>query len=112
MIKFKELPKCPVETALIFLGHKWKALIIRDLLTGAKRFSELEKSVAGITRKVLSYSLKELEEEGLVSRKDYKTTPPRVEYSLTDVGYSLLPVLNSMASWGTDYKRYIKLKFK
>jgi len=112
MIDYKELPVCPVETALIFLGHKWKALIIRDLLTGAKRFSELKKSVKGITQRVLSYSLKELEADGIVLRKDYNTVPPKVEYSLTDVGYSLLPVLNSMASWGTDYKRYVKLKEK
>ena len=112
MIEYKNLPTCPVETSLIFLGHKWKALIIRDLLNGSRRFTELKKSVKGITQKVLSYCLKELEEEGLVVRKDYKTTPPKVEYSLTDVGYSLLPVLNSMASWGTDYKKYIKLKEK
>lgn len=109
MIDYKELPACPVETALIFLGHKWKALIIRDLLTGTKRFSEIKKSVKGITQRVLSYSLKELEADGIVLRKDYNTVPPKVEYSLTDVGYSLLPVLNAMASWGTDYKRYVKL---
>ena len=112
MIEYKNIPNCPVETSLIFLGHKWKALIIRDLLTGGKRFSELKKSLNGITQKVLTYCLKELEADGLVLRKDFKTCPPHVEYSLTDVGYSLLPVLEAMAGWGTDYKKYLKLKEK
>lgn len=112
MIEYKNLPECPVETSLIFLGHKWKALIIKELLNGTKRFCEIKKAVKGITQKVLSYCLKELEEDGIIVRKDYQTNPPKVEYSLTDVGYSLLPVLNAMASWGTDYKYFVKLKEK
>ncbi len=109
MQKYKDLPKCPVETAISFVGKKWNALIIRDLLTGKKRFNELKRSVTGITQKVLIATLRQLEDDGIVTRKEYKTVPLKVEYSLTDVGYSLLPVLNSLASWGTDYKLYVKL---
>lgn len=111
-MNYKDLPKCPVETTLLMLGQRWKALVIRDLLTGTKRFGELKKSVKGITQKVLATTLKNLEEEGILTRHAYNTKPPKVEYTLTDVGYSLLPVLNAMASWGTDYKYYVKLKEK
>ncbi len=108
-MELKDLPPCPVETTLKLIGDKWKALIIRDLLTGTKRFGELKKSVTGISQKVLTSNLRSLENDGLVERKIYPQVPPRVEYTLTDVGYSLMPVLNSMASWGTDYKDYLKL---
>lgn len=106
---YSDLPKCPVETTLLMIGQRWKALIIRDLLTGTKRFGELKKSVKGITQKVLTTTLRNLEKEGIVTRKVYNTIPPKVEYTLTDVGYSLLPVLNAMASWGTDYQYFVKL---
>ena len=108
-MQFEELPKCPVEVTLKLIGDKWKALIIRDLLTGTKRFGELKKSVEGITQKVLTSNLRSLEKDGLVERKVYSEIPPRVEYTLTDVGYSLMPVLNAMASWGTDYQEFVKL---
>ncbi len=106
---YKDLPKCPVETTLQLISQRWKALVIRDLLTGTKRFGELKKSVTGITQKVLTTTLRNLEKDGLVTRKVYNTIPPKVEYTLTDVGYSLLPVLNAMASWGTDYQYFVKL---
>lgn len=104
-----DLPKCPVETTLYMIGEKWKILIIRDLLNGSKRFGELKKSCSPISQKVLTSNLRAMEEDGLVSRKEFKEVPRRVEYTLTDVGYSLAAVLNSMASWGTDYKTFLKL---
>jgi DNA-binding HxlR family transcriptional regulator len=105
----KDLPKCPIETTLKMLGCKWKVLIIRELLTGTKRFCELKKSVKGITQKVLTSKLRELEDLELLERKVYEQTPPKVEYTLTDVGYSLSSVLDGMRAWGKDYKKYIKL---
>lgn len=108
-MNYKDLPKCPIETTLKMLGCKWKVLIIRELLSGTKRFGELKKSVVGITQKVLTSKLREMEELGLLERKIYPQIPPKVEYTLTDIGYSLRPVLESLKSWGKDYKRYTKL---
>ena len=108
-MELKELPDCPVETTFELMGDKWKVCIIRDLLTGTKRFGELKKSVKGISQKVLTTNLRSLEDDMILTRKVYKEVPPRVEYTLTDVGYSLMPVLNAMAGWGTDYKEYRKL---
>lgn len=105
----KELPKCPVEITLQLLNNKWKTLIIRDLLTGTKRFGELKKALGTITQKVLTTNLRDMEEKGLVERKVYSQIPPRVEYTLTDIGYSLAAVLDSLASWGSAYKEYLKL---
>ncbi|MBQ8668673.1 helix-turn-helix transcriptional regulator [bacterium] len=108
-MNYKDLPKCPIETTLKMLGCKWKVLIIRELLDGTKRFGELKKSVVGITQKVLTSKLREMEELGLLERKIYPQIPPKVEYTLTDIGYSLRPVLDSLKGWGKDYKRYTKL---
>lgn len=108
-MKSKDLPKCPIETTLKMLGCKWKVLIIRELLTGTKRFGELKRSVTGITQKVLTSKLREMEELGLLEREVYPQIPPKVEYTLTDIGYSLRPVLESLKCWGKDYKRYTKL---
>ena len=105
----KDLPKCPVETTLKMIGKKSKIIILRDLLSGTKRFGELKKSVSGISQKVLSSNLRQMEEDGLVSRKVYNEVPPRVDYTLTDVGYSLASVLDSMADWGEGYKQFLKL---
>ena len=105
----KSLPKCPIEATIRMTGGKWKILIIRDLLTGTKRFGELKKSVSGITQKVLTSKLRELEEDGLIERKVYPQIPPKVEYTLTDVGYSLRPVIDCLKEWGRDYKKYTKL---
>lgn len=100
----KELPACPVETTLMLISDRWKVLIIRDLLDGTKRFGELKKSIGKISQKVLTANLRAMEESGLVNRKVYAEVPPRVEYSLTDTGYSLKPVLDVMVQWGTEYK--------
>lgn len=100
----KELPACPVETTLTLIGDKWKVLIIRDLLTGTKRFGELKKSIGSVSQKVLTAQLRAMEENGLLSRTVYAEVPPRVEYTLTETGYSLKPILDSMWAWGTKYK--------
>ena len=100
----KELPACPVETTLMLISDKWKVLILRDLLDGTKRFGELKKSVGGVSQKVLTAQLRDMEENGLISRKVYAEVPPRVEYSLTDLGQSLKPILDSMWNWGEGYK--------
>ena len=105
----KDLPKCPIETTIMMLGCKWKILIIRELLTGTKRFNELKKSVKGITQKVLTTKLRQMEDLGLVERKIYPQTPPKVEYTLTDIGYTLAPVVGAMKDWGKDFKKYTKL---
>lgn len=103
----KLLPDCPVEVTLQLIGDKWKVLIIRDLLTGTKRFSELMKSVTGITQKVLTSNLRAMEEAGLLTRKVYPQVPPKVEYTLTELGYSLSPILDTMMTWGQNYKKNI-----
>ena len=100
----KDLPACPVEITMGLIGEKWKVLIIRDLLTGTKRFGELKKSVTGITQKVLTNNLRQMEADGLIKRKVYAEVPPRVEYSLTKTGLSLKPILDSMVSWGISYR--------
>lgn len=100
----KELPACPVEITMGLIGDKWKVLIIRDLLTGTKRFGELKKSLNGITQKVITNNLRQMEASGLVNRKVYAEVPPRVEYSLTETGWSLKPILDSMVVWGNSYR--------
>lgn len=99
-----ELPACPVETTLTLIGDKWKVLILRDLMPGTKRFGELKKSVGNVSQKVLTAQLRAMEESGLVNRKVYAEVPPRVEYSLTELGKSLKPILDSMLAWGEAYK--------
>ena len=99
-----ELPACPVETTLMLIGDKWKVLILRDLMGGTKRFGELKKSIGTVSQKVLTAQLRDMEEKGLLTRKVYAEVPPRVEYTLTETGYSLKPVLDAMVVWGTDYK--------
>lgn len=105
----KELPACPVETTLLLIGGKWKVLILRDLMEGTKRFGELKKSIGSISQKVLTQQLREMEEDGLVSRKVYPEVPPRVEYSLTKDGESLKPILDSMWMWGEHYKEKLSI---
>ena len=99
-----ELPACPVETTLMLIGDKWKVLILRDLMNGTMRFGELKKSIGTVSQKVLTAQLRDMEEKGLLTRQVYAEVPPRVEYTLTDTGYSLKPVLDAMWAWGTDYK--------
>lgn len=96
---------CPVATTINLIGNKWKLLIIRDLLGGTKRFGELRKSLTGISQRVLTENLRDLEKDGLVNRKVYAEVPPKVEYSLNETGLSLSPIINAMAEWGTNYKK-------
>ena len=100
----RPLPACPVETTLLLIGSKWKVLILRDLMDGTRRFSELKKSIGTITQKVLTSNLRDMEACGLLTRTVYPEVPPRVEYTLTQTGYSLKPILDSMVDWGTAYK--------
>ena len=100
----KELPDCPVETTLMLIGDKWKVLILRDLMPGTKRFGELKRSIGSVSQKVLTSQLRDMEEKGLVSRRVYAEVPPRVEYSLTELGRSLKPTLDAMWIWGEGYQ--------
>ena len=99
-----ELPACPVETTLMLIGDYWMVLSVQDLMDGTKRFGELKKSVGTVSRKVLTAQLRDMEEKGLLTRKVYAEVPPRVEYTLTETGYSLKPILDAMWAWGADYK--------
>ena len=101
----EKLPACPVETTLTLISDKWKVLILRDLLPGTKRFGELKKSIGHVSQKVLTAQLRQMEQSGLVNRKVYAEVPPKVEYSLTDVGYSLNPILDAMWTWGEEYQK-------
>ena len=101
----KKLPACPVETTLTLISDKWKVLILRDLLPGTKRFGELKKSIGHVSQKVLTAQLRQMEQSGLVNRKVYAEVPPKVKYSLTDVGYSLKPILDAMWTWGEEYQK-------
>ncbi|MGI6070933.1 MAG: winged helix-turn-helix transcriptional regulator [Blautia sp.] len=100
----KNLPACPVETTLMLIGDKWKVLILRDLLSGTKRFGELKKSIGGVSQKVLTAQLRDMEGNGLLNRKVYAEVPPRVEYTLTALGYSLKPILDAMWTWGEGFQ--------
>ena len=98
--EIKVLPACPVETTLTLISDKWKVLILRDLMTGTKRFGELKKSIGHVSQKVLTTQLRQMEASGLLSRKVYAEVPPRVEYTLTELGCSLKPVMDAMWEWG------------
>ncbi|SCK03218.1 Uncharacterized HTH-type transcriptional regulator yybR [uncultured Clostridium sp.] len=100
----KELPLCPVATTVGLIDSKWKLLILRDLLTDTKRYSDFQKSIPEISQKVLTHSLKSMVEDGIVIRIAYPEVPPRVEYSLSDLGNSLRPVIKVMEDWGKDYQ--------
>ena len=100
----KDLPACPVETTLTLISDKWKVLILRDLMPGSKRFGELKRSVGNVSQKVLTAQLREMEQSGLLTRTVYPEVPPRVEYTLTELGYSLKPILDAMWNWGEQYK--------
>lgn len=108
MIDYTSLPACPVQTCLNFISDKWKILIIRDLIDGTKRFNELKKSLAPVTQKMLTQQLREMEQDGIINGKVYPVVPPKVEYSLTELGYSLVPVIEVMKKWGQDFKERIK----
>ena len=99
-----ELPACPVETTLTLISDKWKVLILRDLMNGTMRFGELRKSIGQVSQKVLTAQLRQMEGSGLLTRTVYPEVPPRVEYTLTDLGRSLKPILDAMWVWGEEYK--------
>ena len=108
MVDRKELPACPVETTLLLISDRWKVLILRDLLSGTKRFGELKRSVGTISQKVLTSNLRSMEADGLLVRQVYPEVPPRVEYTLTELGKSLKPVLDAMWAWGEGYQALAK----
>ena len=105
------LPACPVETTLTLISDKWKVMILRDLLSGTKRFGELKKSIGHVTQKVLTAQLRQMEESGLLTRTVYAEVPPRVEYTLTELGYSLKPILDAMLVWGENYKKKVETEW-
>lgn len=103
-----ELPDCPVATTVQLIGSKWKLLILRNLLTRPWRFNELKKNLEGISQKVLTDSLRSMEEDGIVSRTVYPEVPPRVEYALSELGESMRPIIAVMERFGIDYKKRMK----
>lgn len=107
MLTKDELPACPVATMVELVGNKWKLLIIRNLLSSCSRFGELRNGIPGISQKVLTDNLRSLESDGLIVRTAYPEVPPRVEYSLSELGDTLRPLFKSMEEWGNTYKSYI-----
>lgn len=103
MLTKDELPFCPVATTVDLIGNKWKLLIMRELLKGTQRFNAIHKAVEGISQKVLTENLRKMEKDGIISREIFPEVPPRVEYSLTELGESLRPIISSMSDWGTAY---------
>lgn len=108
MLKKEELPDCPVATTVQLIGNKWKLLILRNLLTRPWRFNELRKSLEGISQKVLTESLRSMESDGIIIRTVYAEVPPKVEYSLSELGETLRPVLDAMQAWGQEYKGHLE----
>lgn len=108
MLTKEELPECPVATTVQLIGNKWKLLILRNLIyNGTQRFTDFAKTIPGISKKVLTDNLRALEDDGLVEREAFAEVPPRVEYSLSDLGKTLKPILDAMFEWGTEYKSNI-----
>ena len=108
MLTKNELPECPVATTVQLIGSKWKLLIMRNLLDRPWRFNELKKSLDGVSQKVLTDSLRSMEEDGIITRTVYAEVPPRVEYALSDVGESMRPILDAMKEWGIKYKQSLE----
>lgn len=109
MIDLHHLPPCPVETTLALISTRWRILIVRDLLEGTKRFSELKRSIGGISQKVLTQNLRAMEEDGLLTRTVYAEVPPRVEYALTERGRSLKSVIDALWAWGEEFQEKARL---
>ena len=105
MLTKEELPECPVATTVQLIGSKWKLLIMRNLLERPWRFNELKKNLEGISQKVLTDSLRSMEDDGIITRTVYPEVPPRVDYALSETGESMRPILNAMYDWGTNYKK-------
>lgn len=104
----EELPGCPVATTVSLIGSKWKILIMRNLLVRPWRFNELKKDLDGISQKVLTDSLRSMEDDGIVTRTVYAEVPPRVEYALSPLGESMRPIMDAMEKWGTEYKKSLE----
>ena len=111
MLTKDELPECPIATTVQLIGSKWKLLIMRNLLQRPWRFNELKKDLDGISQKVLTDSLRSMEEDGIITRTVYPEVPPRVKYALSDVGESMRPILTAMQEWGTNYKKVVRNYF-
>lgn len=112
MLTKEEMPACPVATTVALIGSKWKLLILRNLLARPWRFNEMKemkKDLAGISQKVLTDSLRSLEEDGIITRTVYPEVPPRVEYALSDLGESMRPIISAMEQWGLGYQKKIKV---
>ena len=107
MLTKNEMPACPVATTVQMIGSKWKLLIMRNLLARPWRFNELKKNLEGISQKVLTDSLRSMEDDGIITRTVYPEVPPRVEYALSELGESMRPIINSMEAWGISYKETI-----
>lgn len=108
MLTKEELPECPVATTVQLIGNKWKMLIIRNLIYNDKqRFTDFSKTIPAISKKVLTDNLRALENDGLIERKVFAEVPPRVEYSLSEIGKSLRPIWDAMATWGNKYKNHV-----
>lgn len=105
MLTKEEMPFCPVATTVRLIGSKWKLLIMRNLLQRSWRFNELRKDLEGISQKVLTDSLRSMEDDGIITRTVYPEVPPRVEYALSDLGESMRPIIEAMEEWGTNYKK-------
>ena len=105
MLTREELPECPVATTVQLIGNKWKLLIIRNLIyNGEQRFSDFLKTIPAISKKVLTDNLRALENDGIINRQVFAEVPPRVVYSLSELGQSLKPILDAMMNWGNEYK--------
>ena len=108
MLTKEELPACPVATTVQLIGSKWKLLILRNLLARPWRFNELKKDLQGISQKVLTDSLRSMEEDGIVTRTVYPEVPPRVEYALSELGNSMRPIIRAMEQWGLGYQKRLR----
>lgn len=108
MVTKEEMPACPVATTVALIGSKWKLLIIRNLLARPWRFNELRKNLEGISQKVLTDSLRSMEEDGIIIRTVYPEVPPRVEYSLSELGESMRPIIDAMETFGIEYKKNLR----
>ena len=104
----EELPECPVATTVQLIGSKWKLLILRNLLVRPWRFNELRKGLDGISQKVLTDSLRSMEEDGIITRTFYPEVPPRVEYALSELGESMRPIIKAMETWGLGYQQRVR----
>ena len=108
MLTKEELPPCPVATTLMLIGNKWKIFIIQQLMDKPFRFSELRRAIPGISEKVLTDNLRALEKDGLITRTVFPEIPPHTEYALSDLGETMRPIIESMATWGTGYQNLVR----